>query len=160
MARRWRSANGGLVEIGSLAGAGAVQLGASDPTTLLFIAGSTSTTFSGVIVGAGSIELDDAATLRLTGTGSVIGGDLDLCLCTTGWLTINGGSLTVNGFAQGVTVEGGTLSVINGGTLQVGADSRHVDLLVQQMVIAGAGSTVTVSTGGFTASASSAGPAR
>jgi hypothetical protein len=74
--------NGGMVEIGSLAGAGALQLGASDTNTILFIAGSTSTTFSGVISGPGSIELDDAASLRLTGTDSVIQGDLDLCLCS------------------------------------------------------------------------------
>ena len=141
--------NGGSVEIGSLAGAGALQLGASDPNTLLFIAGSTSTTFSGVISGPGSIELDDAASLRLTGTGSVIGGDLDLCLCSTGSLTIDGGSLTVNGFAQGVTVEGGTLSVINGGTLQVGDTTAANDLLVaSNMIISGAGSSVTVN--GFT----------
>jgi autotransporter-associated beta strand protein/T5SS/PEP-CTERM-associated repeat protein len=141
-----------VVEIGSLAGAGALQLGASDPNTLLFIAGSTSTTFSGVISGPGSIELDDAATLRLTGTGSVIGGDLDLCLCSTGSLTIDGGTLTVNGFAQGVTVEGGTLNVINGGTLQVGPTSGTFgDLLVaSNMVISGPGSTVTVAAGGFT----------
>ena len=141
--------NGGSVEIGSVAGAGALQLGASDPNTLLFIAGSTSTTFSGVISGPGSIELDDAASLRLTGTGSVIGGDLDLCLCSTGSLTIDGGSLTVNGFAQGVTVEGGTLSVINGGTLQVGDTTAANDLLVaSNMIISGAGSSVTVN--GFT----------
>ena len=144
--------NGGTVEIGSLAGGGALQLGTSDPNTLLFIAGSTSTTYSGVISGPGSIELDDAASLRLTGTGSVIGGDLDLCLCSTGSLTIDGGSLTVNGFAQGVAVEGGTLSVINGGTLQVGPTSGFFgDLLVaSNMVISGPGSTVTVSAGGFT----------
>ena len=144
--------NGGTVEIGSLAGGGALQLGTSDSNTLLFIAGSTSTTYSGVISGPGSIELDDAASLRLTGTGSVIGGDLDLCLCSTGSLTIDGGSLTVNGFAQGVAVEGGTLSVINGGTLQVGPTSGFFgDLLVaSNMVISGPGSTVTVSAGGFT----------
>jgi hypothetical protein len=80
--------DGGSVEIGSLAGAGALQLGASDTSTILFISGSTNTTFSGVISGPGSIELDDAASLRLTGTGSVIGGDLDLCLCSTGSLTM------------------------------------------------------------------------
>jgi autotransporter-associated beta strand protein/T5SS/PEP-CTERM-associated repeat protein len=144
--------NGGVVEIGSLAGAGALQLGASDPNTILFIAGSTSTTFSGVISGPGSIELDDAASLRLTGTGSVIQGDLDLCLCSTGSLTIDGGSLTVNGFAQGVTVEGGTLNVINGGTLQVGPTSgTFAGLLVaSNMTISGPGSTVTVAAGGFT----------
>ena len=132
-----------------------MQLGTSDPNTLLFIAGSTSTTFSGVISGPGSIELDDAASLRLTGTGSVIGGDLDLCLCSTGSLTIDGGSLTVNGFAQGVAVEGGTLSVINGGTLQVGPTSGFFgDLLVaSNMVISGPGSTVTVSAGALQASA-------
>ena len=115
--------NVGPVEIGSLAGGGALQLGSSLLAALLVIAGSTSTTYSAVISGPGSIELDDAASLRLTGSGSVIGGDLDLCLCSTGSLTIDGGSLTVNGFAQGVTVEGGTLSVINGGTLQVGPTS-------------------------------------
>ncbi len=144
--------NGGSVEIGSLAGGGALQLGTSDTNTNLFIAGSTSTTYSGVISGPGSIELDDAASLRLTGTGSVIGGDLDLCLCSTGTLTIDGGSLTVNGFAQGVTVEGGTLSVINGGTLQVGPTSGVFgDLLVaSNMTISGPGSTVTVAAGGFT----------
>ena len=130
-------------------GGGTVQIGTSDPSTLLFIAGSASTTFSGVISGPGSIELDDAASLRLTGTGSVIGGDLDLCLCSTGSLTIDGGSLTVNGFAQGVTVEGGTLSVINGGTLQVGDTTAANDLLVaSNMIISGAGSSVTVN--GFT----------
>jgi fibronectin-binding autotransporter adhesin len=144
--------NTGSVEIGSLSGGGALQLGTSDPNTILFIAGSTSTTYSGVITGPGSIELDDAASLRLTGTGSVIGGDLDLCLCSTGSLTIDGGSLTVNGFAQGVTVEGGTLSVINGGTLQVGPTSGFFgDLLVaSNMTISGPGSTVTVAAGGFT----------
>ena len=144
--------NTGSVEIGSLAGGGALQLGTSNPDRNLFIAGSTSTTYSGVISGPGSIELDDAASLRLTGTGSVIGGDLDLCLCSTGSLTIDGGSLTVNGFAQGVAVEGGTLSVINGGTLQVGPTSGVFgDLLVaSNMTISGPGSTVTVATGGFT----------
>jgi fibronectin-binding autotransporter adhesin len=143
------SSKPGAGQIGSLAGAGALQLGTSDPNTLLFISGSTSTTFSGVISGAGSIELDDAAALRLTGAGSVIGGDLDLCLCSTGSLTIDGGSLTVNGLAQGVTVEGGTLSVINGATLQVGDTPAANDLLVaSNMIISGAGSSVTVN--GFT----------
>ena len=82
----------------------------------------------------------------------MIGGDLDLCLCSTGSLTIDGGTLTVNGFAQGVTVEGGTLNVINGGTLQVGPTSGTFgDLLVaSNMVISGPGSTVTVAAGGFT----------
>ena len=145
--------NGGSVEIGSLTGAGALQLGASDPNTILFISGSTSTTFSGVISGPGSIELDDAATLRLTGASNggnigTIGGDLDLCLCSTGGLTIDGGRLTVNGLFMGVAVESGFLSVINGGTLTIGSSSSPSgtsDLLVaDRMLISGAGSTVTV----------------
>ena len=79
----------------------------------------------------------------------MIGGDLDLCLCSTGALTIDGGSLTVNGLSQGVTVEGGTLSVINGATLQVGNTPAANDLLVaSNMIISGAGSSVTVN--GFT----------
>ena len=118
--------NGGSVEIGSLAGAGALQLGASDPNTILFIAGSTSTTFSGVISGPGTIEIDDAALLTVDRHGQRDRRrSRPLQLCSTGSLTIDGGSLTVNGPAQGVTVEGGTLSVINGGTLQVGTAGRQ-----------------------------------
>ena len=46
---------------------------------------------------------------------------------------------------MGVTVFGGTLAVINGGTLQVGR-RRATDLLVAgNMIISGAGSSVTVS---------------
>ena len=57
----------------------------------------------------------------------------------------SGGSLIVNGFTQGVTVEGGTLAVINGGKLQVGDTPAANDLLVaSNMIISGAGSSVTV----------------
>ena len=149
------------VQIGSLAdgtsGGGSVVIGASDPSTLLTIAGNGSTTFSGALSGAGSIELDDAATLRLTGASNggnigTIGGDLDLCLCSTGGLTIDGGRLTVNGLFMGVAVESGFLSVINGGTLTIGSSSSPSgasDLLVEdRMLISGPGSSVTVN--GFT----------
>jgi fibronectin-binding autotransporter adhesin len=150
-------ADGVAAQIGSLAdgvsGGGGVQIGASDPTTLLTIAGNSSTTFSGAFSGPGSLELD-SGSLTLTGASNggnigTIGGDLSLCNCDDGGLTISGGSLTVNGFAQGVTVTGGTLAVINGGTLQVGNTPAANDLLVaSNMFISGAGSTVTV--GGFT----------
>jgi autotransporter-associated beta strand protein/T5SS/PEP-CTERM-associated repeat protein len=150
-------ADGVAAQIGSLAdgvsGGGAVQIGASDPTTLLTIAGNSSTTFSGAFSGPGSLELD-SGSLTLTGASNggnigTIGGDLSLCNCDDGGLTISGGSLTVNGFAQGVTVTGGTLAVINGGTLQVGNTPGANDLLVaSNMIISGAGSTVTVD--GFT----------
>ncbi len=148
-----------FVEIGSLAdgpsGGGQVVLGPSDPNTLLAIAGNSSTTFSGAFSGAGSLELDEAASLRLTGASNggnigTIGGDLTLCNCSTGGLTIDGGALTVNGYALGVAVFGGTLSVINGGTLQIGPTSGGFDdlLVAGNMLVSGAGSTVTVD--GFT----------
>jgi autotransporter-associated beta strand protein/T5SS/PEP-CTERM-associated repeat protein len=150
-------ADGVAAQIGSLAdgvsGGGGVQIGTSDPTTLLTIAGNSSTTFSGTFSGAGSLELD-SGSLTLTGASNggnigTIGGDLSLCNCDDGGLMISGGALTVNGFSQGVTVTGGTLAVINGGTLQVGNTPGANDLLVaSNMIISGAGSTVTVS--GFT----------
>ncbi len=149
--------DGVAAQIGSLAdgvsGGGGVQIGASDPTTLLTIAGNSSTTFSGTFSGPGSLELD-SGSLTLTGASNggnigTIGGDLSLCNCDDGGLTISGGSLVVNGFAMGVTVTGGTLAVINGGTLQVGNPPATHDLLVaSNMILSGAGSTVTVS--GFT----------
>ena len=123
-------ADGVQLQIGSLAdgpsGGGAVVIGL-DPSinTMLFIAGSASTTFSGSFAGVGSLEIDNGAALTLTGASNggnigTIGGDLELCNCDTGGLTISGGSLTVNSLSMGVAVFGGTLAVINGGTLQVG----------------------------------------
>jgi autotransporter-associated beta strand protein/T5SS/PEP-CTERM-associated repeat protein len=150
--------NGVNAQIGSLAdgisGGGGVVIGASDPSTVLNIAGNSSTTFSGTFSGAGSLEIDDGVALTLTGASNggnigTIGGDLSLCNCDSGGLTISGGSLIVNGFSMGVTVTGGTLAVINGGTLQVGNPPATHDLLVaSNMIVSGAGSTVTVS--GFT----------
>ena len=150
-------ADGLAAQIGSLSdgvsGGGGVVIGASNPTTLLTIAGNSSTTFSGAFSGPGSLELD-SGSLTLTGASNggnigTIGGDLSLCNCDDGGLTISGGALRVNGFAMGVSVTGGTLAVINGGTLQVGDTPGANDLLVaSNMIISGAGSTVTVS--GFT----------
>ena len=149
-----RIGDGVNAQIGSLAdgasGGGTVVIGPSDTTTLLTIAGTNSTTFSGAFSGAGSLEQMDSSSLTLTGASNggnigTIGGDLSLCSCDDGGLTISGGSLIVNGFAQGVTVEGGTLAVINGGKLQVGDTPAANDLLVaSNMIISGAGSTVTV----------------
>jgi autotransporter-associated beta strand protein/T5SS/PEP-CTERM-associated repeat protein len=148
-----RIGDGVNAQIGSLAdgasGGGSVVIGPSDNTTLLTIAGNGSTTFSGAFSGAGSLELD-GGSLTLTGASNggnigTIGGDLSLCNCDNGGLTISGGSLIVNGFAQGVTVESGTLAVINGGKLQVGDTPAANDLLVaSNMIISGAGSSVTV----------------
>src|SRR5262245_6703753 len=134
--------NGVFAEIGSLAGGGTVTIGPSDPSSLLSIVGNVATTFSGKFSGAGSIELDNAASLTLTGAsfgGNIgsIGGDLTLCgTCANPALTISGGSFTVGG---STIVEGGTLTVTNGGTLTT-ADFG----VAGSAVITGAGSSVTV----------------
>lgn len=128
-------------------------IGAVDNSTTLFIAGSTSTTFSGSFAGVGSLEIDNGAALTLTGASNggnigTIGGDLELCNCDTGGLTISGGSLTVNSLSMGVAVFGGTLAVINGGTLQIGPGGQPDLLVAGNMIVSGAGSAVTVA--GFT----------
>ncbi len=129
-------ADGVVADIGSLAGGGSVQIGTTDATTALFIGlvNPATTTFSGAITGPGSLELD-GGQLTLTGAGNNIGGNLDLCACDVGGITIKGGAFVVGG---NTSVAGGTLAVTNGGTLATG------DLLVgTKMVIDGAGSTVT-----------------
>ena len=137
--------------MGSLAGAGALQLGASDPNTLLFIAGSTSTTFSGRFQWP-RLHRDRRwpPTLTVAGTGNVgtIGGDLDLCLCDDRRLTIRRRLPHRQQPRPGRPVLGGTLNVINGGTLQVGNTPGNDLLVASNMIICGAGSSVTVN--GFT----------
>jgi len=76
--------DGAFVEIGSLAGGGRVTIGPSDSSSLLSIVGNSATTFSGQFSGAGSLELDNGASLTLTGASfggniGTIGGDLTLC---------------------------------------------------------------------------------
>jgi len=140
-------------QIGSLAdglsGGGSVVIGVTDASTALSIAGSASTTFSGAFTGVGSLSLDGTGMLTLTGASNggnigTIGGDLDLCNCDTGGLTISGGTLTVNSLFMGVAVEGGTLAVINGGKLQIGPGGQPDLLVASNMIVSGAGSTVTV----------------
>src|SRR5262245_9201514 len=62
--------NAAFVEIGSLAGGGRVTIGPSDSSSLLSIVGNGATTFSGTFSGAGSIELDNTASLTLTGASN------------------------------------------------------------------------------------------
>jgi T5SS/PEP-CTERM-associated repeat protein len=45
---------------------------------------------------------------------------------------------------MGVAVEGGTLAVINGGKLQIGPGGQPDLLVASNMIVSGAGSTVTV----------------
>src|SRR5262249_6676414 len=104
----------GNISAGSIEGAGTYKLG-----TNRVIVGSNnlSTTVSGSIQDGGSngsFTKTGAGTLTLTGTLN-IQGDLSLCNCQTGGLVISGGSATVGSFVE---VDGGTLAVTNGGTLQ------------------------------------------
>ena len=103
--------------IGSLAGAGAVTLGAATLTTGN---DNTSTTFSGAISGTGGLTKIGTGTLLLTGTSNY-----------TGATTVNAGTLSVNGSiaSSALTVNAGGTSAatatignttINGGTLSPG----------------------------------------
>src|SRR5262249_52175265 len=131
--------DGAFAEIGSLAGGGRVTIGSF---SLLSIVGNGATTFSGQFSGAGSLELDNAASLTLTGASTggtigTIGRNLTLCgTCASPALTISGGSLTVGG---STIVEGGTPTVTNGGTLTTANFG-----VAGSAVITGAGSSVTV----------------
>jgi autotransporter-associated beta strand protein/T5SS/PEP-CTERM-associated repeat protein len=138
---------GSLADGSSGAGSVVIGVGATGFASKLTIDGLGSSTFSGAITGPGSLEMDGSGSLTLTGTGNHIGGDLSLCSCSTGGLTIKGGSLAVDGSSLGVEVLGGTLAVTNGGTLHVGTSpTPSGSLLVAggNMLIDGAGSTVTV----------------
>ena len=124
----------GNVSAGSIEGAGAYTLGTN---RLIVGSNNLSTTVSGSIQDGGiggSFTKTGAGTLTLTGTLN-IQGDLSLCNCQTGGLVISGGSATVGSFVE---VDGGTLAVTNGGTLQT------VDILAAANIsVSGAGSTVT-----------------
>jgi hypothetical protein len=69
------------------------------PAAPACLANPATTTFSGAITGPGSLELD-GGQLTLTGAGNNIGGNLDLCACDVGGITIKGGSFTVGGLTQ------------------------------------------------------------
>jgi T5SS/PEP-CTERM-associated repeat protein len=146
--------DGAFVEIESLAGGGTVTIGPTSSSTTLSVAGSTATTFSGRLAGAGILELDGSALLTLTGLGSTIGG-LNICNCDANGLIISGGSLNVTDPGLGTVVEGGTLSVINGGTLQT---TNLAVVESSAMLISGPGSTVTVSPTGLTEISALLGP--
>jgi autotransporter-associated beta strand protein/T5SS/PEP-CTERM-associated repeat protein len=123
----------GNISAGSIEGAGTYQLGTN---RLIVGSNNLSTTVSGSIQdsGNGSFTKTGTGTLTLTGTLN-IGGDLSLCNCQTGGLIISGGSATVGSFVE---VDGGTLTVTNGGTLQT------IDILAAaNIIVNGAGSTVT-----------------
>ncbi|MGM9516181.1 putative Ig domain-containing protein, partial [Roseateles sp. DB2] len=107
--------------IGSLAGAGTVNLGAN---TLSAGGDNSSTTFSGAIGGTGGLTKQGTGALTLSGTNTF-----------TGATTLSGGSLWVNGSvssavqaASGTTLGGsgtitGNVAVNSGATLAPGANA-------------------------------------
>src|SRR5262249_35688809 len=105
----------GRITAGSIEGAGTYSIGSNELTV-----GSNdlSTTLSGSIQdggAGGSLVKEGSGTLTLTGSSN-IGGTLTVCSgCGSGGLTISGGSFTVGSFVE---IDGGTLAVTNGGTLQ------------------------------------------
>lgn len=129
--------------IGSLAGAGTVQMQGGEGNTTLAIGGSNlSTTFSGTITGTNSNKLEKTSTGTLTLTGAntyargteIKGGMLvagNNQAFGTGSVTLNGGGLSV---ASGVTVTNtlifsGTANVLAGnGTIgtAITADGHNV----------------------------------
>src|SRR5262249_12012506 len=127
----------GRITAGSIEGAGTYSIGSNELTV-----GSNdlSTTLSGSIQDGGARgSLVDEGSGQLTLTGSSnIGGTLTVVSgFGSGGLTISGGSFTVGSFVE---IDGGTLAVTNGGTLQT------TDILVAgNMIVTGAGSTVTAS---------------
>ncbi|HEV2510987.1 autotransporter domain-containing protein [Bosea sp. (in: a-proteobacteria)] len=121
--------------IGSLSGAGAVEIGFG--STLSMGATGQTTTFSGSFSGNGSLEFDGNGSQIYTGTGT-LGGNLSICACGgTGSFIIRGGSLTLGDY---IMVGGGTLVVDQGGRLDNGSNLFLANSAVR---IDGAGTQVT-----------------
>ncbi|WP_425104884.1 autotransporter-associated beta strand repeat-containing protein [Ancylobacter sp.] len=89
--------------IGTLSGAGAVQLG----TATLTLAGPGSTSFAGVISGDGALAMTGAQTLVLTGANSYTGGTT---LVSTATLVVGAGG--ASGSITGPVANNGTLSFV------------------------------------------------
>ena len=120
--------------IGSLSGAGAVEIGAG--ATLITGWNDASRTFSGSFFGDGALGFTGAGTQIYTGTGT-LGGGFITCACTGGEFVIRGGSLT---FGDDVEVLGGSLRVDQGGRLDNSGKTLRV---ASSLTVDGAGSSIT-----------------
>ncbi|WP_156412206.1 autotransporter domain-containing protein, partial [Bosea sp. Root483D1] len=127
-----------VAEIGSLAGAGAVEIATGQTLAIVGLSGQVKT-FSGSFSGDGSLQFSGTGAQIYTGTGT-LGRGLSVCSClgSTGSFIIRGGSLTLGDI---IMVVGGTLVVDQGGRL----DNGGAPLLASSTVrIDGAGTRVTV----------------
>ncbi|WEX07775.1 autotransporter outer membrane beta-barrel domain-containing protein [Chelativorans sp. AA-79] len=110
------------IELGSLAdgpdGGGEVLLG--DQTSLQIGLDDRDTSFSGIISGPGGLWKQGDGWLTLTGTGSAIGGNLNVGASSTGGLEIAGGTFEAG---DSVQIIGGNLIVSGGAKLNVPVSS-------------------------------------
>jgi outer membrane autotransporter protein len=146
--------NGFDQTIGSLAGAGSVTLGTA---ALATGADNTSTTFSGVVSGAGSLTKIGAGALTLSATNAYTGattvnaGTLSVngSIASSSGLTVNaGGTIGGNGTLPKTTINGGTLSPGNSiGTITVSGSLTFVGAGNYLVEVSGANSDRTVVTG-------------
>ncbi len=133
--------------IGSLAGAGNVTLGANFLTAG---ADNTSTTFSGVISGTGTLTKQGTGTLTLSGANTYTGATT----VSAGTLTLNGGTALAN--TSAVTVSAGaTLNLGASETIGSLAGAGNVTLSTFTLTAGGDGTSTTFSgvasgTGGLT----------
>lgn len=130
-----RIADNAFATVGSLAGAGNVEIG--NGATLSTGFNAVAAIFSGALSGDGSLSHEGPGIQVLTGAGSSIGGDLTLCSCVTGQFVLRGGDLAVGGL---IDIEAGTLVVEQGAKL-TGAGSF---LVFGAARISGVGSAVTI----------------
>lgn len=146
--------NGFNQTIGSLAGAGAVTLGAA---TLTAGGDNSSTTFSGTISGSGGLTKAGSGTLRLTGTSTYTGGtiidggtvDVEGTLASTSAVTVNaGGTLT----GAGIVDPPLTITINAGGTLAPGNGSPGSSMTIDGNLAMQSGATYRVQLDPSTAS--------
>ena len=119
----------------ALAFTGAASLGAN---TLLTISNNATTTFSGIVSGAGSLLKTGTGTLALTNPANTF----------TGGLTLNGGTLLIA--ADGSLGAAGSVATLNAGTLQFAgsATTARTFLLGNALTLSpGVGNTLTYGPG-------------
>lgn len=102
--------NGKSLTVGSLAGGGSAGGAVALGTGTLTVGNASSTSYAGVISGAGGVVKQGAGMLTLTGSSTYTGG-----------LTVNAGTLRLAAASQGwnTSIFGSLATVNNGGRLQV-----------------------------------------